>query len=69
MTTALVLVIPYPNRPYEVFYDASKKGLYGVLMQNGQVVAYASWLLRPREENYHIHNLELTAIVFALKVR
>ncbi|XP_058784367.1 uncharacterized protein LOC131659151 [Vicia villosa] len=42
LTTAPVLVIPDPNRSYEVFYDASKKVLGGVLMQDGQVVAYAS---------------------------
>ncbi|XP_058762994.1 uncharacterized protein LOC131636407 [Vicia villosa] len=67
LTTALVLVIPDPNRSYEVFCDASKKGLGGVLMQDGQVVAYASRQLRPHEENYPTHDLELAAIVFALK--
>lgn len=41
-TTAPVLIIPNPDCPYEVFCDASKKGLGGVLMQNNQVVAYAS---------------------------
>ncbi|XP_058726596.1 uncharacterized protein LOC131597956 [Vicia villosa] len=69
LTTALVLVIPDPNRSYEVFCDASKKGLGGVLMQDGQVVAYASSQLRSHEENYPTHDLELAAIVFALKFR
>ncbi|XP_058760196.1 uncharacterized protein LOC131633499 [Vicia villosa] len=67
LTTAPVLVIPDPNRSYEVFCDASKKGLGGVLMQDGQVVAYASRQLRSHEENYPTHDLELAAIVFALK--
>ncbi|XP_058759538.1 uncharacterized protein LOC131632826 [Vicia villosa] len=58
-----------PNRSYEVFCDASKKGLGGVLMQDGQVVAYASRQLRSHEENYPTHDLELAAIVFALKRR
>ncbi|XP_058726523.1 uncharacterized protein LOC131597879 [Vicia villosa] len=67
LTTAPVLVIPDPNRSYEVFCNASKKGLGGVLMQDGQVVAYASRQLRSHEENYPAHDLELAAIVFALK--
>ncbi|XP_058775479.1 uncharacterized protein LOC131649738 [Vicia villosa] len=67
LTTAPVLVIPDPNRSYEVFCDASKKGLGGVLMQDGQVVAYASRQLKSHEENYPTHDLELAAIVFALK--
>ncbi|XP_050896305.1 uncharacterized mitochondrial protein AtMg00860-like [Lathyrus oleraceus] len=68
LTTAPVLVIPDPSKSYEVFCDASKKGLGGVLMQNGQVVAYASRQLKPHEENYPTHDLELAAVVFALKV-
>ena len=68
LTTTPVLVIPDLKRPYKVFCDAYKKGLGGVLMQDGQVVAYASRQLRPHEENYPTHDLELAAIVFALKV-
>ncbi|XP_058741757.1 uncharacterized protein LOC131614147 [Vicia villosa] len=62
LTTAPVLVIPDPNRSYEVLCDASKKGLGGMLMQDGQVVAYASRQLRSHEENYPTHDLELAAI-------
>ncbi|XP_050890368.1 uncharacterized protein LOC127095768 [Lathyrus oleraceus] len=69
LTTVLVLVIPAPSKSYEVFCDASKKGLGGVLMQNGQVVAYVSRQLKPHEENYPTHDLELAAVVFALKRR
>ncbi|XP_058766746.1 uncharacterized protein LOC131640358 [Vicia villosa] len=68
LTTAPVLVIPDPDRSYEVFCDASKRGLGGVLMQDGKVVAYASRQLKSHEENYPTHDLELAAIVFALKV-
>jgi hypothetical protein len=68
LTTAPVLVIPDPSKSYEVFCDASKKGLGGVLMQNGQVVAYASRQLKPHEENYPTHDLELAVVVFVLKV-
>ncbi|XP_050919253.1 uncharacterized protein LOC127136776 [Lathyrus oleraceus] len=68
LTTAPVLVIPDPSKSYEVFYDASKTGLGGVLMQNGQVVAYASRQLKPHEENYLTHDHELATVVFTLKV-
>jgi hypothetical protein len=68
LTTAHVFVIPDPSKPYEVFCDASKKELGGVLMQSGQVVAYASRQLKPHEQNYLTHDLELAAVVFTLKV-
>ena len=42
LTTAPMLVFPNPREPFEVYCDASKIGLGGVLMQNCQVVAYAS---------------------------
>ena len=37
-------------------------------MQHGRVVAYASRQLRPHEMNYPTHDLELAAIIFALKI-
>nr|GFA30972.1 retrotransposon protein, putative, Ty3-gypsy subclass [Tanacetum cinerariifolium] len=48
--------------------DASKKGLGCVLMQHGKVIAYASRQLKPYEANYPIHDLELAAVVFTLKI-
>ncbi|KAA0041507.1 putative polyprotein [Cucumis melo var. makuwa] len=48
--------------------DASKKGLGCVMMQQGKVVAYASRQLKSHEQNYPTHALELTAVVFALKI-
>jgi hypothetical protein len=51
-----------------VYSDASKKGLGCVLMQNGNVIAYASRQLKPYEQNYPTHDLELAAVVFALKI-
>ncbi|GAU39338.1 hypothetical protein TSUD_60890 [Trifolium subterraneum] len=65
---ALVLVIPDPDKKYVVYCDASNKGLICVLMQEGAVVAYASRQLKPHEENYPTHDLELAAIIFALKI-
>ncbi|MCI33281.1 retrotransposon protein [Trifolium medium] len=68
LTKAHVLTIPDPEKRYIVFCDASSKGLGSVLMQGNNVVAYASRQLKPHEENYPTHDLELAAIVFALKV-
>ena len=68
LTTAPVLVLPEPSEPFEVYCDASLKGLGCVLMQHQNVVAYASRQLRPHEVNYPTHDLELAAVVFALKI-
>ena len=68
LTSAPVLVLPDPQVDFEVFCDASKQGLGCVLMQGKKVVAYASRQLRPHEVNYPTHDLELAAIVFALKI-
>ena len=67
-TSAPVLVILVPSKNFQVYCDATKQGLGCVLMQEGQVVAYASRQLRPHEGNYPTHDLELAAVVFALKV-
>jgi uncharacterized protein (DUF427 family) len=54
---------------FVVYSDASKKGLGCMLMQNGNVIAYASRQLKAYEHNYPTHNyLELAAVVFALKI-
>ena len=50
-----------------MYCDASKDGLGCVLMQAGRVVAYCSRKLKNQEQNYPTHNMELAAIVFALK--
>ena len=51
-----------------MYYDASNDGLGCVLMQYGRVVAYGSKQLKNHEQNYPTHNLELAAIIFALKI-
>ena len=53
---------------YVVYSDASYQGLGCVLMQDGKVVTYASRQLRPHESSYPVHDLELAAVVFALKI-
>ena len=68
LTTAPVLALPDGNENLEVYSDASKNGLGCVLMQNRRVIAYASRQLKPYEVNYPTHDLELAAIVFALKI-
>jgi hypothetical protein len=68
LTSAAVLVQPDNSKPFEVFCDASDTGLCCVLMQEGRVIAYASQALRPHEINYPTHDLELAAIVHALKI-
>ena len=51
-----------------MFSDASRQGLECVLIQAGRVIAYASRQLKKHEANYPTHDLELIAIVFALKI-
>jgi len=60
-------MIPEGNEEYVVYSDASRQGLGCVLMQNERVVAYASRKMQPHELNYPTHNLELAAVIFALK--
>ncbi|XP_020961304.1 uncharacterized protein LOC110263825 [Arachis ipaensis] len=68
LTSAPVLILPEPHEAFEVYCDASLKGLGCVLMQHQNVVAYASRHLRPHEVNYPTHDLKLAAILFALKI-
>ena len=65
---ALVLTQPTCGKEYVIFSDASLNGLGCVLMQEGKVVAYASRQWKPHKMNYLMHDLELAAIVFALKI-
>jgi hypothetical protein len=67
LTTAPVLAVPKTGKDYTVYCDASKNRLGCVLMQDIKVIAYGSRQLRPHEVNYPTHDLELTAVVFALK--
>jgi hypothetical protein len=68
LTTAPVLIMPDIHKGFDVYCDASRQGLGCVLMQEGKVVAYASRQLRKHEQNYPTHDLELAAVVHALKI-
>ncbi|WVZ70428.1 hypothetical protein U9M48_019099 [Paspalum notatum var. saurae] len=67
LTSAPVLAQPDITKPFDVYCDASGSGLGCVLMQEGRVIAYASSQLRKHEVNYPAHDLELLAVVYALK--
>ena len=68
LVEAPVLTQPTSGKEYTLYSDASGIGLGCVLMQDGKVVAYASRQLKPHEQNYPTHDLELAAVVFSLKI-
>ncbi|GJS71735.1 hypothetical protein Tco_0704576 [Tanacetum coccineum] len=68
LCSALILALPEGSENFVVYCDASHKGLGAVLMQREKVIAYASRQLKVHEKNYTTHDLELGAVVFALKM-
>ena len=68
LVEAPVLTRPTSGKEYTLYSDASSIGLGCILMQDGKVVAYASRQLKPHEKNYPTHDLELDAVLFALKI-
>jgi hypothetical protein len=68
LTTAPVLAQPDVSKSFDIYCDASRIGLGCVLMQDNRVIAYASRALRTHEQNYPTHDLELTAVIHALKI-
>ena len=67
LTTAPILTLPVEGKNFIVYCDSSYSGLGAVLMQERNVIAYASRQLKVHERNYPTHDLELAAVVFALK--
>ncbi|RVW80541.1 Retrovirus-related Pol polyprotein from transposon 17.6 [Vitis vinifera] len=68
LVSAPILTILSGSGGFVLYSDVSHQGLGCVLMQHGRVVAYASRQLKPYERNYPTHDLELAAVVFALKI-
>ncbi|GJT67205.1 putative reverse transcriptase domain-containing protein [Tanacetum coccineum] len=68
LCSAPILALPEGSEDFVVYCDASKKGLGAVLMQREKVISYASRQLKIHEKNYTTHDLELGAVVFALKI-
>ena len=68
LVEAPVLTHSTPSKEYTLYSDASRIGLGCMLMQDGKVVAYASRQLKPHEQNYPTHDLELATVVFFLKI-
>ncbi|GJT88754.1 putative reverse transcriptase domain-containing protein [Tanacetum coccineum] len=68
LCSAPILALPEGSENFMVYCDASRKGLGAVLMQREKVIAYASRQLKIHEKNYTTHDLELGAVVFALKM-
>nr|GEX27897.1 putative reverse transcriptase domain-containing protein [Tanacetum cinerariifolium] len=68
LCSALVLALPEGSEDFVVYYDASIKGLGAVLIQREKVIAYRSRQLTVHEKNYTTHDLDLGAVVFALKI-
>nr|GEY30965.1 retrotransposable element Tf2 [Tanacetum cinerariifolium] len=69
LCSAPILALPEGSENFIVYCDASHKGLGAVLMQNEKVIVYASRKLKIHEKNYTTHDLELGAVVFALKIK
>ena len=68
LTSAPVLTLPTGQDGFAGYCDASSQGLGCVLIQNDKVIAYASRKLKKHEQNYPTHDLELAAVVFALRI-
>ncbi|KAH0721575.1 hypothetical protein KY285_005148 [Solanum tuberosum] len=68
LATTPILTLPEGSNGYIIYCDASRIGLGCVLMQRGNVIAYASRQLKVHEKNYLTHDLKLAAAVFALKI-
>ena len=68
LTIAPVLALPSGTKGFVVYSNASKKGLGCILMQHERLIAYASRQLKPQAVNYPVHDLELVAVIFALRV-
>ena len=68
LTSAPILIVPDRRQRYTLYCDASRAGLGCALMQLGRVVAYGSRQFKSHEQNYPTYDMELAAVLFALKI-
>ncbi|WMV08733.1 hypothetical protein MTR67_002118 [Solanum verrucosum] len=68
LTFSLVLTLPKGRDGFVVYCDSSRIGLGCILKQNGKVMVYASRRVKVHEKNYPTHDLQLAALVLALKI-
>ena len=68
LTTSPILKIDDPFKDFVICIDACNEGLGGVSLQENYVVAYESMKLKEHEKNYETHDVELDAIIHALKM-
>ena len=68
LTLAPIFIVSKREQRYTMYCDASKDGLGCVLIQSRKVVAYGSRKLKNHDQNYPSHDMELAAVVFALKI-
>ena len=68
LISAPILTLPASGKEFTIYSDASIQGLGCVLMQDGKVIAYASRQLKPHEKSYPVHDLELAAVIHAVKI-
>nr|GEY56149.1 putative reverse transcriptase domain-containing protein [Tanacetum cinerariifolium] len=68
LCSAPILALPEGSEDFVVYCDTSIKGFEAMLMQQEKVITYASRQLKKHEENYTTHDLELGAMVFALRL-
>ena len=67
-TTAPVLTLREGSYGYVIYCDASRLGFGCVLMKRDKVISYASTKIKVHENNYQTHDLDLSIVVFALKI-
>ena len=68
LTLTPILKVVDPDKDFTICVDVSKEGLGGVLTREGHIICYESQKLKEHEQNYVTHDLELAAVIQALKM-